>query len=69
MPQAPSRLPSFITWLSPFAAPCGERGHSGGGEVDLKLGMSAREFVEAYSPMVVDCTYDDDAPGGGAMEE
>lgn len=35
----------------------------GGGEVDLKLGMSAAEFVKAYQGqplMVADCTYDDD---------
>ncbi len=30
----------------------------GGGEVDLKLGLSAAEFVKAYSPFVADCTYD-----------
>ncbi len=31
----------------------------GGGEVDLKLGLSAPQFVAAYSPLVVDCTYND----------
>jgi hypothetical protein len=29
----------------------------GAGEVDLKVGFSAAEFVEQYKPMVVDCTY------------
>lgn len=32
----------------------------GAGEVDLKVGMSAADFVTAYEPYVVDCTYDDD---------
>lgn len=32
----------------------------GAGEVDLKVGMSAGEFIEAYKPIVADCTYDDD---------
>ncbi|GBF98526.1 prolyl-tRNA synthetase [Raphidocelis subcapitata] len=39
----------------------------GGGEVDLKLGMPAAAFVEAYRGqpvMVVDCTYDDGDAGG-----
>jgi prolyl-tRNA editing enzyme YbaK/EbsC (Cys-tRNA(Pro) deacylase) len=31
----------------------------GAGEVDLKVGMSAKDFVKAYEPHVVDCTYDD----------
>lgn len=30
----------------------------GAGEVDLKVGLSAAEFVEKYHPHVVDCTYD-----------
>jgi len=29
----------------------------GAGEVDLKVGFSAAEFVEKYKPMVLDCTY------------
>jgi prolyl-tRNA editing enzyme YbaK/EbsC (Cys-tRNA(Pro) deacylase) len=29
----------------------------GAGEVDLKVGFSAAEFVDKYNPMVVDCTY------------
>jgi hypothetical protein len=29
----------------------------GAGEVDLKVGMRVSEFVHAYQPMVVDCTY------------
>jgi hypothetical protein len=39
----------------------------GGGEVDVKLGMAASDFVAAYGGqpvMVVDCTYDDDEGGG-----
>lgn len=28
----------------------------GGGEVDLKLGMSVDDFVRCYSPLVTDCT-------------
>ena len=32
----------------------------GGGEVDLKMGMRARDFIAAYGAHVVDCTYDDD---------
>jgi prolyl-tRNA editing enzyme YbaK/EbsC (Cys-tRNA(Pro) deacylase) len=31
----------------------------GAGEVDLKVGMSAADFVRGYEPHVVDCTYDD----------
>lgn len=31
----------------------------GAGEVDLKVGMSAAEFIKVYQPHVVDCTYDD----------
>lgn len=30
----------------------------GGGEVDLKLGMLVDEFLKAYNPLIVDCTYD-----------
>eukprot|EP00878_Enallax_costatus_P018480 GHUV01019455.1.p1 GENE.GHUV01019455.1~~GHUV01019455.1.p1 ORF type:complete len:203 (+),score=45.50 GHUV01019455.1:669-1277(+) len=30
----------------------------GAGEVDLKVGMSAAEFIEGYKPMVLDCTYE-----------
>lgn len=29
----------------------------GAGEVDVKVGFSAAEFVDRYNPMVVDCTY------------
>jgi prolyl-tRNA editing enzyme YbaK/EbsC (Cys-tRNA(Pro) deacylase) len=29
----------------------------GAGEVDLKVGLPAAEFVDKYQPMVVDCTY------------
>lgn len=29
----------------------------GGGEEDLKLGMTVTDFVNAYKPLVVDCTY------------
>lgn len=36
----------------------------GGGEVDLKVGLSARDFMAAYNPQVVDCTYSDDEEGG-----
>jgi hypothetical protein len=32
----------------------------GAGEVDLKVGLRAAEFVEKYRPMVLDCTYDDE---------
>ena len=32
----------------------------GAGEVDLKIGMSAAEFVAAYEPFVLDCTYPDE---------
>jgi prolyl-tRNA editing enzyme YbaK/EbsC (Cys-tRNA(Pro) deacylase) len=28
----------------------------GAGEVDLKLGLTAAEFVRAYAPTVLDCT-------------
>eukprot|EP00882_Tetradesmus_deserticola_P012568 GHRQ01013321.1.p2 GENE.GHRQ01013321.1~~GHRQ01013321.1.p2 ORF type:complete len:135 (+),score=65.57 GHRQ01013321.1:1563-1967(+) len=31
----------------------------GAGEVDLKLGLHASEFIEQYRPMVLDCTYDE----------
>jgi prolyl-tRNA editing enzyme YbaK/EbsC (Cys-tRNA(Pro) deacylase) len=31
----------------------------GAGEVDLKLGMSASDFIAAYQPFVVDCTYEE----------
>ena len=30
----------------------------GAGEVDLKLGLHAAEFVRKYQPIVADCTYD-----------
>ena len=30
----------------------------GGGEVDLKLGFRASDFVDAYKPFIVDCTTD-----------
>eukprot|EP00775_Hariotina_reticulata_P009630 gene9630-9790_t len=30
----------------------------GAGEVDLKVGLRAAEFINLYKPMVVDCTYD-----------
>jgi hypothetical protein len=30
----------------------------GGGEVDLKLGLLASDFIKAYDPFVADCTYD-----------
>ena len=36
----------------------------GGGEVDLKLAVSTREFVAAYSPIVADVT-----TGGGEEDE
>ena len=29
----------------------------GGGEEELKLGMTVDDFVRAYSPLIVDCTY------------
>eukprot|EP00887_Chlorella_sp_A99_P000460 scaffold17.g460.t1 len=32
----------------------------GAGEVDLKVGMSATEFVKAYGAFVIDCTYEED---------
>lgn len=31
----------------------------GAGEVDLKVGFSAADFVAAYKPMVMDITYDE----------
>lgn len=31
----------------------------GAGEVDLKVGLHAQEFVRAYGAHVVDCTYDE----------
>lgn len=30
----------------------------GAGETDLKVGFYVQNFIEAYKPMVVDCTYD-----------
>ncbi|KAL4853830.1 hypothetical protein ACK3TF_005207 [Chlorella vulgaris] len=38
----------------------------GAGEVDLKVGLSAADFIAAYQPFVTDCTYDD---GEGGEEE
>lgn len=32
----------------------------GAGEVDLKVGLPAAAFIEKYTPMVLDCTYDDE---------
>lgn len=29
----------------------------GGGEVDLKLGLPTAEFISAYNPLLLDCTY------------
>jgi hypothetical protein len=40
--------------------------------VDLKLGLSAADFVKAYGQqpvMVVDCTYDDDGGDEGGADE
>ena len=31
----------------------------GGGEVDLKLGFHVADFIRAYKPMILDCTYDE----------
>ncbi|KAL4421214.1 hypothetical protein ABPG77_010089 [Micractinium sp. CCAP 211/92] len=31
----------------------------GAGEVDLKVGFSAADFIKAYKPMVVDCTFNE----------
>ena len=31
----------------------------GGGEVDLKLGFCIDDFIRAYKPLILDCTYDD----------
>jgi hypothetical protein len=33
----------------------------GGGEVDLKLGFRAADFIQAYKPFVIDCTADPEA--------
>ena len=30
----------------------------GAGEPDLKLGMPVQQFVDAYTPLVIDCTYE-----------
>ncbi|PNW80986.1 hypothetical protein CHLRE_07g338250v5 [Chlamydomonas reinhardtii] len=48
----PIILSSKITQLDP------EFFWMGAGEVDLKVGMSVKEFIEAYQPFVIDCTYD-----------
>lgn len=37
----------------------------GGGEVDLKLRVDAREFARAYGAVVLDCTYDEIVEVGG----
>jgi hypothetical protein len=34
-------------------------------QVDLKLGISAADFIKAYAPFVFDCTYDEPKGGGG----
>lgn len=44
MSDAIARLQPDFFWL-------------GAGEVDLKVGMSADDFIRAYEPCVVDCTY------------
>ena len=31
----------------------------GAGEVDLKIGINLNDFISAFSPFIVDCTYDD----------
>ena len=31
----------------------------GGGEPDLKLGFRAADFIRAYQPWILDCTYDE----------
>lgn len=41
----------------------------GAGEVDLKVGLSAAEFVRAYNAIVIDCTYDDDNGDAASSEE
>lgn len=33
----------------------------GAGEVDLKVGMPVSQFLEAYKPLVIDCSYDEPA--------
>jgi hypothetical protein len=30
----------------------------GGGEPDLKLGFRVQDFLSAYRPSILDCTYD-----------
>lgn len=41
----------------------------GGGEPDVKLGMPTVQFVAAYHPIVMDCTYDDEGGGGGRAHD
>ena len=31
----------------------------GGGEINLKLGFDVADFIRAYKPLILDCTYDD----------
>jgi prolyl-tRNA editing enzyme YbaK/EbsC (Cys-tRNA(Pro) deacylase) len=39
----------------------------GAGEVDLKVGLRAAEFIKVYQPMVVDCTYDSSGVESAAL--
>jgi prolyl-tRNA editing enzyme YbaK/EbsC (Cys-tRNA(Pro) deacylase) len=50
-----TRLPIVISHCIPVLQP--DFFFLGGGEVDVKMGLSAAAFVEAYQPLVVDCTY------------
>lgn len=55
-----TRLPIFMSDRIPQLNP--DYFWLGAGEVDLKVGMSAHQFVNAYKPCVIDCTYNDEVP-------
>lgn len=48
------QLPTDFFWL-------------GAGEVDLKVGMPVQQFIAAYKPILVDCTYENAAPNASCL--
>ncbi len=58
--------PDWLAWLIGFYNACRiaelETTDSfmwlGAGETDLKVGFHVQKFVDAYRPVIVDCTYD-----------
>lgn len=64
-PQLPPKPPFCLWQVGLSGSPCRisqlrpDFFFLGAGEVDLKVGFSASEFMAAYDPYVVDCTYEE----------